>query len=94
METTKHLFIGIKVSRALQTELDSPAPGTKHYLEPGSPDYLEFVTMGDHKIIGRYLEDGFRADQVVTLGRNVCSIVRRVAGGYRIEEESVLIYAR
>ena len=94
MQITKQLFIGIKVSRALQTELDSPAPGTKHYLEPGTPDNLEIVTMGDDKIIGRYMENGSRADEIGTLGRNVCSIVLIVARGYRVEEESVLIYTR
>ena len=94
MELSKHLFIGIKVSNALQTELDRPAPGTKQYLEPGTPDYLEIITMGDDKIIGRYMEDGCTADDVGIAGRNVCSIVRIVTGGHRIEEESVLIYAR
>jgi hypothetical protein len=94
VQMAKQLFVGIKVSRALQNELDSPAPGTKHYLEPGTPDYLEIVTMGDDKIIGRYVENGSRADEVGTLGRNVCSIVRIVARGYRIEEESVLVYTR
>ena len=94
MQMAKQLFVGIKVSRALQTELDSPAPGTKHYLEPGTPGNLEIVTMGDDKIIGRYVENGIRADEVGTLGRNVCSLVRIVARGYRIEEESVLVYTR
>ena len=93
MELSKQLFIGIKVSRALQTELDSPAPGTKQYLEPGTPDYLEFLTMGDDKIIGRYIEGGCTAGQVEMVGRNVCSTVRIVTRGFRIAEESVLIYA-
>jgi hypothetical protein len=93
VEVSKQLFIGIKVSRALQTELDSPAPGTQQYLERGTPDYLEFVTMGDDKIIGRYLQGGCTADQVEIVGRNVCSTVRIVTRGYRIAEESVLIYA-
>lgn len=92
MYMAKQLFVGIKVSRALQTELDSPAPGTQHYLEPGTPGCLKIVTMGDDKIIGRYVENGSSADEVGTLGRNVCSIVRIVARGYRIEEESALIY--
>lgn len=93
IEMAKQLFVGIKISRALQTDLDSPAPGTKHYLEPGSENYLEIVSMGDDKLIGRYVEDGFRAAEVGILSRNVCSIVRLVTGGHRIEEDSVHIYA-
>jgi hypothetical protein len=89
----KQLFIGIKVSSALRTELDRPAPGTQHYLEPGIPDHLEFMMKGDDKIIGRYMEEGCTADEVEILGRNVCKIIRVVTGGHRIEEESLLIYA-
>ncbi len=94
MELTKQLFIGIKVSSALQTELNRPAPGTKQYLEPGTPDYLEFVTMGGDNVIGRYMEDGCTANEVGIVGRRVCSIVRIVTRGYRIDEDSVLIYGR
>lgn len=89
----KQLFVGIKVSRALQNDLDNPAPGTKHFFEPGTSDYLQIVTMGENKIIGRYVEDGFRAAEVGMLGRAVCSTVRLVTGGHRIEEDSVHIYA-
>ncbi len=94
MEVTKRLFIGIKVSSALQTELDKPASGTKQYLEPGTPDHLEFVTMAGDNIIGRYMQDGCTADEVGIVGRRVCSIVRIVTRGYRIDEDSVLIYGR
>jgi hypothetical protein len=89
----KQLFVGIKISRALQNDLDSPAPGTKHFLEPGTADYLQIVSMGEDRIIGRYVEDGFRAAEAGILGRAVCSIVRLVTGGHRIEEDSVHIYA-
>lgn len=89
----KQLFVGIKISRALQNDLDSPAPGMKHFLDPGTADHLQIVSMGEDRIIGRYVEDGFRAAEVGILGRAVCSIVRLVTGGHRIEEDSVHIYA-
>ena len=33
IDAGKRLFLGIKISTALQSELDRPAPGTKHYIE-------------------------------------------------------------
>lgn len=92
MQVTGQLFIGIKVSKALSTELDRPAPGTEQYLEPGAPGHLEFVTKGDDRFIGRYMEERCTADEIGILGRNVCRIVRIVTRGHRIEEDSVLIY--
>jgi hypothetical protein len=93
VQTSKQLFIGIKVSSALRTELDRPAPGTEQYLEPGIPDYLEFVMKGDVKIVGRHMEDGCTADEIEILVHKLCRIIRNVTRGHRVEEESVLIYA-
>ena len=57
VDDTKSLFVGIKISRALQNELDSPAPGTKHYFDGGeNKDYLQIIDMGEDKFIGRYIK--------------------------------------
>ena len=41
VEMGKRLFVGIKISKALQNELDSPAPGTEHYFKTDNVDYLQ-----------------------------------------------------
>jgi hypothetical protein len=92
-ELTKRLFIGIKITKALQNELDSPAPGTKHYFEGGNSDYLQIIDLNDEKFIGRYLKDGFPAASIGDVSRNVCSIVKLIARGRRIEENEVRIYS-
>jgi len=92
-ELTKRLFIGIKITKALQNELDSPAPGTKHYFEGGNSDYLQIIDLNDEKFIGRYLKDGFPAASIGDVSRNVCSIVKLIARGRRIEETEVRIYS-
>ena len=93
-ETAKHFFIGIKISRALQNELDSPAPGTKHYFEgTGDKDYLQIVNMGEDKFIGRYIKDGFPVVHIADVSRNVCSILQLITRGRRIEENDVQIYS-
>jgi hypothetical protein len=92
-ETGKRLFVGIKISKALQTELESPAPGTEVYFKKDNVDYLQIISRGEEKLIGRYVKDGFPTGGIDDVSRNVCSIVKLITRGHRIEENSVHIYA-
>lgn len=91
-EIAKRLFVGVKVSTELQKELDSPAPGTDRYFKADNLDYLEIVSLGEQKLIGRYVKDGFPAADIENVSRNVCSILKLITRGRRIEENSVHIY--
>lgn len=91
-EAGKRLFVGIKVSSALQNELNSPAPGTEYYFEKNNPDYLQVVDLGDDKLIGRYVKDGYPVAAIGDVSRNVCSIIRLITRGRRVEEREVHIY--
>jgi hypothetical protein len=93
VDVSKRLFVGIKISKALQFELDNPAPGTKHYFEGSDKDYLQIVNFGEDRFIGRYIKDGFPAVSMSDVTRNVCSIVKLIARGRRIEEDEVRIYS-
>ncbi len=94
IEETKPLFVGIKISKALQNDLDSPAPGTKHYFEASdNKDYLQIVDRGEDKFIGRYIKSGYPAVGLADVSRNICSIVKLIARGRRIEENDVHIYS-
>jgi hypothetical protein len=92
-EAGKRLFVGIKISSELQNGLNSPAPGTEHYFKADNTDYLQIVEMGEEKLIGRYVKDGFPANEIDNVTRNVCSIIRLITRGHRVEENSVRIYA-
>jgi len=93
LENGHRLFVGIKISTKLQHDLNSPAPGTEHYFKTDSVDYLHVVTVGEQKLIGRYVKDGFPVAEMDNVSRNVCSIVKLITRGQRIEEGSVHIYA-
>ena len=54
-DAAKRLFVGIKITRALQEDLDSPAPGMKQYFDANN-DYLQIVDIGAEKFIGRVFE--------------------------------------
>ena len=93
-DETKPLFVGIKISKALQNDLDSPAPGTKHYFEGNeNKDYLQIIDVGEDKFIGRYIKGGYPAAGITDVSRNICSIIKLIARGRRIEENDVHIYS-
>ena len=74
-EGTKRLFVGLKITKALQDDLANPAPGTKQYFEGNSDEYLQIINLGEEKFIGRYVKDGFPAANIGDVSRNVCSLV-------------------
>jgi hypothetical protein len=90
----KRLFVGIKISKALQNGLDNPAPGTEHYFE-GNPNNnsLQIINVGEHRFIGTYVEDGCPASAVGDAGRSICSMVKLITRGGRIDEDGVEIYS-
>ena len=92
-ETPNRLFVGIKITKALQDDLNSPAPGMKHYFDGNSKEYLQVIELREEKLIGRYLNDGFPLSNINDVGRNICSIVKLVTRGKRIEENEVRIYS-
>ena len=94
IDLAKRLFVGIKISKALQNELDSPAPGTKHYFEGNEHnEYLQIINVAEQRIIGRYIKDGFPATDIGEVSRNVGSMVKLITRGRRIEEDDIKIYS-
>jgi hypothetical protein len=93
VETGKRLFVGIKISTALQNELNNPAPGTERYFKGDDAEYLQIVSLGEEKFIGRYIKDGFPVTDIDNVSRNIRSIVRVVTRGRSIEEAAVHIYS-
>ncbi|MGH7931268.1 MAG: hypothetical protein ACREQV_26150 [Candidatus Binatia bacterium] len=90
----KRLFVGIKISKALQNGLDSPAPGTTHYFEENhNNNFLQIIDLGEHRFIGTYVEDGCSAAVMGDVGRSVRSMVKLITRGGRIEEGEVEIYS-
>jgi hypothetical protein len=94
LDTNKRLFVGMKISKQLQSGLDSPAPGTDRYFKEDNTDYLQIVSVGEDKLIGRFLRDGLPVHELENIGRNIRSIVSLITRGQRLEEDSVRIYIR
>lgn len=94
IDKDRRLFVGIKISTALQNELEHSAPGTKHYFEGNdNQEYLQIIDLGEAKFIGRYIKNGFPAAEIGDVSRNVRSILQLITRGRRIEEGDVHIYS-
>ncbi|HBA40155.1 MAG: hypothetical protein A2W73_06260 [Deltaproteobacteria bacterium RIFCSPLOWO2_12_55_13] len=89
----KRLFVGVKISTKLQNELDHCARDTERYFKEDKVEYLQVVTLGEERLIGRFLQDGFPVNDIDNVSRNIRSIVQLVAPRYRVEDGSIQIYA-
>jgi hypothetical protein len=90
----RRLFVGIKISKSLQHELDTPTLGTDHCLDVSNdPADIQIINFGEHRIIGRYIQDGCPAAAIADASLNVCRIVKSMTRGRRIEENEVHIYS-
>jgi hypothetical protein len=93
-ELDKQFFIGIKISTKLQSQLDNPAPGTERYFKENNTEYLQIVTLGEDRVIGRFVQNGFPVGNIGDVGRNVRSIVSLITRGDRFGDDAVHIYVR
>lgn len=94
MDLVRQLFVGIKISKALQNELDRPAPGTRHYFEENDEnEYLQIVNAGEQRFIGQFIKDGFPVTGIGEVSRNVGRMVKMITRGRRIEENDIQIYS-
>jgi hypothetical protein len=94
MELDKRFFVGIKISTKLQSRLDSPAAGTERYFQKDNVEYLEIVTLGEDRVIGRFVHNGFPVGDLDDISRNVRSIISLITQGDRISDDAVHIYVR
>jgi hypothetical protein len=74
--------------------LDNPAPGTERYFKPDNADYLQIVTFGEDRVIGRFVQNGFPVADIGDVSRNVRSIVALITRNDSIGLDSVHLYVR
>ncbi len=94
IDLAKRLFVGIKITKALQNELDTPVPGTEQYLGGNEQnEYLQIINVGEQRIIGRFIKDGYPATGIGEISRNVGSMLKLITRGRRIEDTDIHVYS-
>ena len=56
--------------------------------------FRQLVALGDDRIIGRFLHNGFPTGDSGDVGRNVRSIVNPISGGHDSADDAVHVYVR
>jgi len=92
-DVDKRLFVGIKISPALQKELEKCPRDAERYFKEHNPESLEIMTLGAERFIGRFLQDGFPVSNIENVSRNVRSIITLITQGHRLTEDAIRIYA-
>jgi hypothetical protein len=91
-ELDRRLFVGVKISAKLQREMDNCARGNERYFKEDKPESLQIITLGEDRLLGRFLQDGFPVNDIDNISRNVRSVVGVITAGYRLAEDSIRIY--
>ncbi|MBN2341174.1 MAG: hypothetical protein JXX29_02875 [Deltaproteobacteria bacterium] len=82
MASAKFFFLGFEVDDDLQQRLSNCSKSDKSFLE--QPQYLEQFDVAGKRYLGRRLDgDGISESSVEDSARNVASLIKRVAPGWK-----------
>jgi exo-beta-1,3-glucanase (GH17 family) len=87
------LFVGVRITPALQRHFDESESGQGHLLEGKSERSLQKVTIGSEEIMGRAVAQGATVDSLVDIVRNLRSILLRYVPRYPLKDSEIKIYA-
>jgi len=87
------LFVGIKVTNALERHLDESESGHGHLLEGKNQQSLQRATLGDEELLGRPVEQGATVESLDDIVRNLKSILVKHIPRYPLKNSDIRIYA-
>jgi len=71
------LFIGFKIDSKLREAMGQATPGDRKFFEGSA--YLQILSMGDDQWVGKVFDTGIAPSEIEDLGRNVVSLLNRIA---------------
>ncbi len=77
------LFVGLKIDSKLREALAQATPGDRRYFDDPASPYLRVLSMAEDQWIGKLFEGGIAPNEIEDIGRNVISILNRIAPGAR-----------
>ena len=87
------LFVGVKVTSALQRHMEESESGHGHLFEGRSKQSLQRVTMDGEELLGRAVEQGATVESLSDVVRNLKSIVLKHVPKYPLKNSEIRIYA-
>ena len=92
IEPKRKLFVGVRIDNKLRDALEHCPSRDRLYFDGSDPRYLLVVRAVEDSYVGKVLESGITATSMDDLKRNVISILTRVSGGRRSDDD-VKVYA-
>ena len=86
-------FLGFKISSKLQEGLDKCNPYNKFYFKENNPDYLQIITIGSDKYIGKVVEQGMEYKKIEDVCRNIISILNKLCPDISISIDAIRLHA-
>lgn len=87
------LFVGLEITPKLQENLDSCKKAMELYFRLDNPDYLLVRRIGERDCIGRIVPLPFPCQDLDNVQRNVLSLVKLIAPNFRLNADSVHLFA-
>ncbi len=87
-------FVGVKITSALQRQLDECSSTHKRYFDRSEPQSLEIVTIDGEEVMGRAVEQGAPVDSLDDVARNIRSILLIICPQYAIGESKIKLYVQ
>ena len=92
IELERKLFVGVRIDNKLRDALEHCPPRDRAYFDGSDPRYLQVVRGGDDSYVGKIVEPATTANAMEDIKRNLLSILTRVSGGRR-NEDDVKVFA-
>jgi hypothetical protein len=87
------LFIGLKIDSKLREALAQATPGDRRYFDDPNSPYLRVISNAEEQWIGKLFDGGIPPSEIDDIGRNVISILNRIAPGARHSPSLMRIFS-
>jgi hypothetical protein len=91
MQIKSIIFVGFKLTEAVETRLAACPPQDQIYLD--DPRYLETLEIDGQRYIGKCSKDDIALDRLEDIARSVVSLLARVIEGWSLKSSEALVIA-
>jgi len=93
LDPNAKLFIGLKIDSKLREALAQATPGDRRYFDDPNSPYLRVISLSEDQWIGKLFDGGTPPSEIDDIGRNVISILNRIAPGARHSPSLMRIFS-
>ena len=92
IEPERKLFAGVRIDNKLRDAMGNAPSRDRAYFDGSDPRYLQIIRAVEDSYVGKIFEPNSTCSSMEDLKRNILSLLSRLAGGRR-NEDDVKIFA-